>query len=82
MNNEFNRFYRKVRTILEIDPKTILEELWEPVLHHRQQLQDGQNVFVKKEKMLMIILDLLVHYPNLQVNKLSVMIHTQLIMKL
>ena len=46
MDNEFNRYYVKIRTILEIDPKTIHEELWEPVLHHIQQLQDGQNVFV------------------------------------
>ena len=27
MNNELNRYYRKIRTILEIDPKTIHEEL-------------------------------------------------------
>ena len=88
MDNELNRYYIKVRTILEVNPKTIHEELWDPVLHHIQQLQDGQNVFVKEEKMSMIILDLLVHYPNLQVkilnsfDKLSSMIHIQLMMKL
>ena len=27
MNNQFNRYYRIIRTILEIDPKTIHEEL-------------------------------------------------------
>ena len=59
MDNELNRYYRKIRTILQIDPKTIHEELWDPVLHHIQQLQDGQSVFVKEEKMSMIILDLL-----------------------
>ena len=36
------------------------------MLHYIQQLQDGQNVFEKEEKMSMIILHLLVHYPNLQ----------------
>ena len=86
MHNELNRYHIKIRTILEIDPKTIYEELWDPVLHHHiQQLQDGQNVFIK---MSMIIFDLLVHYPNLQVkivqrfDKLSAMIYIQLMMKL
>ena len=71
--------YIKIRSILEIDPKTIHEELWESVLHYLQQLQDEQNVFV----MSMIILDLLAHYPNLQMkifncfDKLSAMIHIQ-----
>ena len=63
MNNQLNRYYRKIRTTLEIDPKTIHEELWNPVLHHIQQLQDGQNIFVKIST---IILDLLAHSPNLQ----------------
>ena len=73
---------------MELDPKEIHEELGDSVLHHIQQLQDEQNAFVKEEKMSMIILDLLVHYPNLQVkilnwfNKLSAMIHIQLMMKL
>ena len=81
MDNELNRYYRKIRTVLLIDPKIIHEELWDPVLYHLQQLQDGQKVFIKEEKMSMIILDLLVHYPNLQMkifnwfNKLSAMIH-------
>ena len=80
MDNKLNGYNIKIRTILEIDPKTIHEEFWEPVLHYLQQLQDGQNVFVK---MSIIILDLLVHYPNLQVkifnffDKLSAMIHIQ-----
>ena len=88
MDNQFNRYYIKISTILQIDPKTLHEELWETILHHIQQLQDGQNVFAKEEKMSMIILDLLVHYLNLQVqilnwfDKLSAMIHIQLIMKL
>ena len=59
MDNEVSRYYRKIRTILQIDPKTIHKGLWDRVLHHIQQLQDGQNVFVKEEKMSMIILDLL-----------------------
>ena len=67
MDNELNRYCIKIRTILQIDPKTIHEELWDLVLHHIQQLQDGQNVFVKKEEMSMMILDLLLHYPSLQV---------------
>ena len=53
MDNELNRYYIKIRTILEIDPKTIHEELvtaWDPVLHHIQQLQDGQNVFSRKRR--------------------------------
>ena len=88
MDNELNRYYRNIPTMLQINPKTIHEELWDPVLHRLQQLQDGQNAFVKEEKMSMIILDLLVHYPNLQVkifnwfDKLSAMVHIQLIMKL
>ena len=58
MDNELNRYYIKIRTILQIDPKTIHEELWDPVLHHIQQLQDGQNAFDKEEKMSTIIVDL------------------------
>ena len=50
MDNELNQYYEKIRTILEIESKTIHEKLWDPVFHHRQQLQDGQNVFVKEEK--------------------------------
>ena len=71
MDNELNPYYRKVRTILQVDLKTIHEELWDSVLHHIQQLQDGQNLFVKEKKMSMIILDLLVHYLNLQVKILN-----------
>ena len=88
MDNEHNRYHIKIRTILEIDPKTIHEELRDPVLHHMQQLQDGQNVFVIEEKVSVIILDLLVHYPNLQLkilnwfDKLSAMIYIQAMMKL
>ena len=59
MDNELHRYYVKIRTILQIDPKTIYEELWDPVLHHIQQLQDGQNAFVKEETMSMMIFDLL-----------------------
>ena len=51
MANELNRYFIKIRTILETDPKTIHEELWDSVLHHIQRLQDGQNVFMKGEKM-------------------------------
>ena len=59
-----------------------------PALHRIQQLQDGQNVFVKEEEMSIIILDLLVHYPNLQLKilnwfeKLFAMVYIQLMMKL
>ena len=66
MDTELSRYYIKIRTIFQTDPKTIHEGLWDPVLHHLQQLLDGQNVFVKEE-MSMIILDLLVRYPNLRV---------------
>ena len=65
-----------------------LLQFWDPVFHHIQQLQDGQNAFMKEEKMSVIILDLLVHYPNLQMkilnrfDKLSAIIHIQLMMKL
>ena len=59
MVNQLNRCYRKIPTILQIDPKTIYEELWEPTLCHIQQLQDGQNIFIKEEQMSMMILDLL-----------------------
>ena len=58
------------------------------VFHDIQQLQDGQNAFMKEEKMSVIILDLLAHYPNLQMkilnrfDKLSAIIHIQLMMKL
>ena len=44
MDNELNRYYIKIRSILEIDPKTIHEELCDPVLHHQQQLQVGESV--------------------------------------
>ena len=27
MDNELNRYYRKIRTILQVDPKTIHQEL-------------------------------------------------------
>ena len=76
-----------IETVLEIDPKIIHEELVDPVLHDIQQLQDGQKVFEKEEKMSMIILNLLVQYPSLQVKllncfgKLSAMTHIQLMMK-
>ena len=59
MNNELNRYYIKIRTILEIDPKTIHRELWNPVLHHIQQLKDGNSLFVKEGKMSIIIVYLL-----------------------
>ena len=36
MDNELNQYHIKIRTILEIDPKTIYEELWDLVLHHIQ----------------------------------------------
>ena len=88
MGNKLNRYYIKIETVMQRAARIIHQELWNPVLHPMQQLQDGQNVFMKKEKMSMIILDLLVHYPNLQAkifnyfDKLSAMIHIQLIMKL
>ena len=47
MDNQLNRHYINIRTILEIDPKTIHQELWDPVVHHLQQLQDGQNRLCK-----------------------------------
>ena len=71
MDNELNRYYIKISTILQIDQKTIHEELWDLLLHHIQHLEDEQNVFVKEENMSMIILDLLVHYLNLQVQILN-----------
>ena len=91
MDNELNRYYRKIPTILQIDPNTIHEELvtpLEPSAPSYTTVQDGQNVFVKEEEMSLIILDLLVHHPNLQVeifnwfNKLLAMIHIQLMMNL
>ena len=84
MDNQFNRYYIKIPTTLEIDPKIIHEEFCDSVFH---QLQYGQNVFIKEEKISMIILDLLVQYSNLQVkilncfDKLSAMIYIQLMMK-
>ena len=60
MDNQLNRYDRKIRTILEIDAKSIHQELWDSVLHHIQQVQDGQDVFKKKEKMSIIILYLFV----------------------
>ena len=56
MDNQLNRYYRKIPTILQINLKTIHQKLWDPVLHH---LQHGRNLFVKEEKMPMIIIDLL-----------------------
>ena len=87
MDNELNRYYRKIPTTLQIDSKTIHEELVTALGSSAPLLQDGQSVFVKKEKMSMIILNLLVQYPNLQVkrlnwfDKLLTMIHIQLMMK-
>ena len=89
MGNELNRYYIKIRTILQINPKTIHEEFWDPVLHHIQQLQDGQKRFRERRK------DVNDHSRSvsplsefLQIkifncfDKLSAMIHIQLIMKL
>ena len=41
MNNQLNRYYIEIRTTLDVDLKTIHEELWNPMLHRIQQLQDG-----------------------------------------
>ena len=54
-----SRYYIKIRAILDIYSTTIHEEFSDPALHHIQQLQAEQNVFVKEEKMSMIIIDLL-----------------------
>ena len=59
MDNQLNRYYRKIPTILQIDPKTIHQEFWDPVLHHIPQLQDRQNVFVEEEKVSIIVFHLL-----------------------
>ena len=67
MDNEYNRYYIKIRTIMGINPKTIHEELATALGSKApsiQQLHNGQNVFVKEEKMSMMILDLLIQYPN------------------
>ena len=65
MDNELNRYYRKIRTILQIDPKTIHEELvtalgpsapsYTTVTRWAKRFREG------RAKMSMIILDLLVH---------------------
>ena len=62
----------KFGSILQIDPKTIHEELWESVL---DQLQDRQSIFV----MPVISFDLLVHYVIIFncFDKLSAMIYIQ-----
>ena len=88
MDNQLNRYYRKVRTLLKIDPKTIHQERVTALGLSALSYTTLTNVFVKEEKMSMIILDLLVHYSNLQVeilnwlDRLSTMIHVQLVMKL
>ena len=71
MNNELNRYYRKIPTILQIESNTFHEELVTVLGFSAPSLQDGQNVLVKEEKMSMIILNLLVHYPSLQVKILN-----------
>ena len=84
MANEFDRYYINIRTTLGIDAKTIREELTtalEPNAPSYGTVTRWQVVFVKEEKMSMII----VQYPNLQVwfDRLSTMIHhIPLMMKL
>ena len=50
MDNKLNRYYTQIPTILQVDSKTIHQELWDPLLFYLQQLQDEENVFVKEEK--------------------------------
>ena len=84
MNNELNRYYIKIRTSLEIDPKIIHEELWDSVLHHRWAKRFRQ----RREDVSDHLRSVCVHYPNLEVkiliwfDKLSAMIHIQLMRKL
>ena len=54
MTDEFNRYYIKIRVILGIDSKTIFDELTEALGHDSpsySMVKNGQNVFVKEEKM-------------------------------
>ena len=91
MNNEYNRYYIRIRTILGIAPMTIHEELalataLGPDAPVSAKLQSGPNVSVKEEKMSMMIFDQVVRLPNLQMkilnwyDKLLPMIHIQLMM--
>ena len=91
MDNEFKRCYIKIRTILEIGSKTIHEELVvdvEPsapsyiaVTRWAKCFRQGREDVTDHPRFARL------HYPNLQVkilncfDKLSAMIHIQLMMK-
>jgi hypothetical protein len=91
MANEFDRYYIKIWTILGIYAKTIHEELttalgpgapsYRTVARWAQRFREGREES-------MMILDLVVRFPNSQMkilnwfDKLSTMIHTQLMIKL
>ena len=91
MDNEFNRYYIKIRTILEIDSKTIHEKLGtilEPsassnttVTRWAKRCRQGRENVNDHPRSARL------HYPNLQMKifncfeKLSAMMHIQLMMK-
>ena len=92
MANELNRYCIKIRTILQIGPKTIHEELVTAVEASAPSYTTVTR-WVKcfrqgRENVNDDLRSTSVHYPNLQVkilncfNKLSAMIHIQLMMKL
>ena len=91
MDNELNRYYMKIRTILEIDSKTIHEEFvtvlgssapsYTTVTRWTKRFRQGRedvNIHPRSAR---------VYLPNLHVkifncfDKLSAMIHIQLMMK-
>ena len=91
MDNEFNRCYIKIRTILEIDSKTIHEKLgtilepsassYTTVTRWAKRFRQGRENVSDHPRSARL------HYSNLQVkifncfDKLSAMIHIQLMMK-
>ena len=88
MNNKLNRYYRKIRTILEIDPKTIHKELVTAFKSNAPSYTTVPRWAKRFRKRREDINDHPVDYPNLQMkifnwfDKLSAMINIQLMMKL
>lgn len=86
MTDEFNRYYIKIRTILERDTKTICEELITGLGSDApaySTVAKWVKRFVKGERMSMMTLDLIVRFQYSQIkiskgsDKLSKMIRIQ-----
>ena len=80
MDNEFDRYYIKIRTILGNDANLIHEEpttgLEPNAPSYVQSPPGGQAASMKKEKMSTMILNLVVQYPSLTDENIELIRHT------